>query len=169
MFEVGGSDTDTKYTDLGSELEVVDERTGVTKVTKRMVHERVIHTSATDEQAAKREADVRFKKAAQEKIKLKLSVIGSPTIAAKRTVEVKGLGNYLSGKYFVRAARHKIGTGYTVEVMLKRGTATKVPTDSGSAPASKAAQNTKAAQPDTDLVEDVDERTGASTYRRGDR
>ena len=49
LFEVNGSDTDTKYTDLGDELEVVDERTGVTTIQKRMVHERIVHTSAADD------------------------------------------------------------------------------------------------------------------------
>lgn len=164
LFEVEASDSETKYTDLGEELEVVDERTGTTTIQKRMVHEQVVHTSAADEEAAKKEADARFKKAAQEKIRLKLEVIGDPTLAAKKVVEVAGLGDYLSGKYFIRKATHKIADGYTASLDLKRGTAAKVP--GTGAPKSDADKNNRDAESASELIEVVDERTGESSYER---
>lgn len=166
LFEVNGSDSDTDYTDLGEELEVMDWKTGKTTVQKRMVHERIVHSSAADEAAAKAEADARFKKAAQEKIRLKLDCIGDPTLAAKKLIEVKGLGEYLSGKYFVTRAVHKIADGYLTSLDTKRGISPKVPTAGTSAPTADANKNNRNTSSENDLIEFRDGKTGEISYER---
>jgi len=163
-FEVTADDNETKRTDLGDELEVVDERTGATSIQKRMAHETTVHSSAKDEKEAKREANARFRKASRKRMKLKLQVVGDPTLTAKRVIEVGGLGDYVSGKYFVTMTKHKIQGGYTQDLALKKGSPAKVP---GGAPKSAADKNrAKASKDQTEMFEKIDERTGASTFHR---
>lgn len=163
-----GSDKQTNRTELAEEIEVVDPVTGETTIRKRMAHKAVRHTSAKTEAEAKREADARFKKAARNRIKLKLDLVGDPTMTAKRVIEVRGLGQYLSGKYYVLKALHKIdGNGYVTTIHLRRGTAGKVAGGKGKQTEAKRNRN----QPGRgdELYEKVDEQTGETTYHRRER
>ncbi len=164
QFEVSGSDRDTKRTDLGEEIEVVDARTGgITTVLKRMVHEDTRHTSAQTAEEAKKEADARFKKSSQQRIKLKLDIVGDPTLTAKRVIELRGMGDYLSGKYFVSLSKHIVGNGYAQKLMVKKGAVARVP---GGGPRTQATKNRNKADERQQLIERIDERDGSSSFRR---
>jgi hypothetical protein len=58
-------------------------------------------------------------KAERETIKLSMSVVGDPLLAAKMVVEVRGISSLLSGKSRVTEAKHSIGSkGDVVDLKL---------------------------------------------------
>lgn len=165
-FEVEGSDSATKRTDLGDEIEVmVDPRTGVEK---RMATEVVRHTAARTEAEAKREADARFKAASRRRVKLNLQIVGDPSITAKRVIEVRGLGQYLSGKWYVKTSKHTVsGSGYVQSLECKRGGVGKGKKQSEAAKNRKEAAKKGNGEKEGELFQyNVDGRTGVIAYGR---
>lgn len=54
-------------------------------------------------------------------VKMKAAIIGDPLLLAKTVVQISGIGNRLSGNYYVKSVRHKIsGNGYTSSLELLR-------------------------------------------------
>jgi hypothetical protein len=54
-------------------------------------------------------------------MKLSMNVVGDPTLRAKSIVEVRGITQLLSGKYYVTEVKHVVsGSGYTCELKLTR-------------------------------------------------
>ena len=52
---------------------------------------------------------------------LTASALGDPSLLAKTVVEIQGISLRLSGKYYVKEAKHKIdGAGYTVDLKCLR-------------------------------------------------
>jgi hypothetical protein len=47
-------------------------------------------------------------------------VLGDPSLLAKTVVELDGISQRPSGKYYVKEAKHKIDAGYTVELKCPR-------------------------------------------------
>jgi phage protein D len=73
----------------------------------------------SEKREAKRRADTRFKRAERDSIKLSARVIGDPTIEAGHVVEIRGIGAWLSGKYYLREVKHTISArGYFTECRL---------------------------------------------------
>lgn len=66
----------------------------------------------------KKDADKRFVKSSQVAVKMNMVVVGDPTLLAKTVVRVEGVGKRLTGNYYVKAARHTVGSGYTTELKL---------------------------------------------------
>lgn len=101
-------------------------------------------TTATSKAAAQSEADGIYKRTQLSAVTLKLKIVGDPQLAAKSIVEVRGLGQRLSGKYYVASIKHTISSGYSCELTCKReGTNGK---SGGAGKASAAKPNQK--QPD---------------------
>lgn len=77
-------------------------------------------TRATSESvagAAKREAAGAYKLAQNVAVKIKFDIVGDPRLPAKSVVELAGLGRRLSGKYYLQAVKHTLGSsGYTCSV-----------------------------------------------------
>ena len=68
---------------------------------------------------AKRRAAARFKRAERRTIKLSATAVGDPTMRAGTVVEMRGIGSWLSGKYYLREIRHMISSsGYTMSMKL---------------------------------------------------
>lgn len=108
-------------TALAEVVEVVDPETGRTAVEERAGTSSVRTTSAPTQEEAQREASARFRRAEERAVRLKLTVVGDPTLTARRIIEVRGISRLLSGRYYVRAATHAItGEGYTTELTLQR-------------------------------------------------
>jgi hypothetical protein len=106
---------------LGDVIEVVDPETGNTSLERRN-STIVVHPSAaaTAKQAA-RESNARFRRAERSSVKLSLEVIGDPTLAAKKVIEVRGISPLLSGKYYVTKVKHNLGSsGYMCQLELVR-------------------------------------------------
>ncbi|MCP4607054.1 MAG: hypothetical protein GY847_42165, partial [Proteobacteria bacterium] len=70
---------------------------------------------------AKKAAGKRFKKAERATIKLNMTVIGDPSLRAKSVVEIEGIPQSMSGKYFVHSVKHNISSsGYTCDLKMTR-------------------------------------------------
>jgi len=161
-FEGEGSDSKTSRTELGNQIEVVDPRTGETSIQDRNATGTRHYSSAKNERQAKREADARFRKASRERIKMKLNIVGDPTLTAKRVIEVGGMGDYLSGKYYVAVSKHTItGNGYDQAINLRRGSALRVALGGSDTDADK---NTKQVKEGNELFERVNEMSGETTF-----
>jgi phage protein D len=114
------SDTVPRST-LGELVEVVDPETGSTSLQQRNATVSAHSTAATTPEAAKREAEARFRAAERDTVKLSLQVVGDPTLRAKTIIEVRGISKALSGKYYVAEAKHVINaSGYVVDLKLTR-------------------------------------------------
>ncbi len=114
------SDTVPRST-LGELVEVVDPETGSTSLQQRNATVSAHPTAAATPEAAKREAEARFRAAERDTVKLSLQVVGDPTLRAKTIIEVRGISKALSGKYYVAEAKHVISaSGYVVDLKLTR-------------------------------------------------
>ena len=51
-------------------------------------------------------------------VELSATVIGDPGLLAKTVVEIQGISQRLSGKYYLREAKHKVDASFTID--LKR-------------------------------------------------
>jgi phage protein D len=72
-----------------------------------------------DATSASNEARARFRRAQQQAAKMSVRLIGDPNIYAKSVVKMSGLGQRLSGNYYVKEAVHEITLqGYTTTLSL---------------------------------------------------
>jgi uncharacterized protein len=116
-----GSNTETKRDTLAPVIEIVDPESGATRLEKRNVSEDVRPTAAAAAGSARREADARFRQIQHTTVELTATVLGDPSLLAKTVVEIQGIGQRLSGKYYIKQAKHKIdGSGYVVELQCLR-------------------------------------------------
>jgi len=115
--DVSGSDADTPRDSLGEVIEVVDPETGTTTLDRRNATVSVRSSAASSEGRAQREANARFRTSSRKTVELKLRVVGDPEQLAKAIVAVQGISQFLSGKYYVKSAKHVISSsGYTLDL-----------------------------------------------------
>jgi len=86
----------------------------------------VVETKPTPKPSQKQAqvfADKRFAGAQKVNVKLKLEVVGDPSLVAKSVVAVSGIGTLVDGNYYVRVVKHSIGSGYkcSMETVTDRG------------------------------------------------
>jgi len=106
---------------LGETVEVVDPETGSTSIETRNATASVHPTATSTQKRTARESAARFRAAERSTVKLTMEVVGDPTLRAKSIIEVRGITQLLSGKYYVTEAKHVIsGMGYTCELKLTR-------------------------------------------------
>lgn len=105
--EEGASNAETKRDGHAPITHTVDRRT-LTTATVPIAQNVVMLTTATDAATAKRQADGKYTKAQQATVQLSLSVVGDPLVRATQVIEVVGLSKRLSGKYYVKSAKHKL-------------------------------------------------------------
>ena len=116
-----GSNSATKRDTLGDVIELVDPETGSTRLAKRNVSEEVRPSADASPGTAKRQADAQFRRSQQTTVELSATVLGDPSLLAKTVVEFQGISQRLSGKYYVKEAKHKIdSSGFTVELKCLR-------------------------------------------------
>lgn len=65
-------------------------------------------TSETSAAAAQRHANGRYRRSQQGAVKLKMDIVGDPYVAAKTVVTVSGIGQRLSGLYYVRSCKSTV-------------------------------------------------------------
>lgn len=115
--DASGSDADTSRDSLGDVIEVVDPETGTTSLDRRNATSSVRSSAASTEARARREANARFRTSSRQTVKLKLRVVGDPEQLAKTIIDVQGISSFLSGKYYVKSAKHIISSsGYTLDL-----------------------------------------------------
>lgn len=107
----------TTATNLPGEVLEVNPKTGETKTVIKPAGAASGDVKNTSDPAnAKTEAAKTFTKAQQAVVQLKLNLVGDPHLVAKTVVEVRGLGQRLSGKYFISDLKHKVdSSGYVME------------------------------------------------------
>jgi Bacteriophage probable baseplate hub protein len=155
-----GSNAETQRESLAPVIEIVDPETGATRLERRNIAEDIRPTAESTGATAKREADARYRGAQQLTVELTATVLGDPSLLAKTVVEMQGISLRLSGKYYVKEAKHRIdGSGYTVEIKcLRDGTS-----EHGAAPSQGKPNRGSAADIDPGAlrpVEVVDPETG---------
>lgn len=120
-FEARATNETVERTALAEVVEVVDPETGRSALESRRATGNIRTTTAGSPESAQREADARFRRAEERSVRLRVRVVGDPTLSARRIVEVRNISRLLSGLYYVRAAAHSIsGEGYTTELELLR-------------------------------------------------
>jgi len=78
-------------------------------------------TSEAFEAIGIRKTKGRGKKEKALTVKMKATIIGDPLLLAKTVVNISGIGGRLSGNYYTKKVRHRIGTsGYKCELELLR-------------------------------------------------
>lgn len=165
-----GSNATTTRDSLAPVIEIVDPETGSTRLERRNVSEEVRTTPEASAGTARRVADARYRRSQQTTVELSATVLGDPNVLAKTVVEFQGISQRLSGKYFVKEAKHKIdSSGYTVELKCLRDGTSEV----GGAPSAGRPNRESAADADPNAlrpVEVVDPETGATRieYRRSE-
>ena len=161
-----GSNAKTQRDSLAPVIEIVDPETGTTRLERRNISEDVRPTSEPSSTTAKREADARYRQTQHLTVELSASVIGDPGLLAKTVIELQGISQRLSGKYYVKEAKHKIDAGYTVELKCLRDGHGEL----GGAPSKGKPNRGTTADPDAlQPIEVVDPETGAThiEYRDG--
>lgn len=155
-----GSNSTTSRDSLAPVIEIVDPETGSTRLERRNVSEEVRSSAEPSAVTARREADARFRRAQHTTVELSATVLGDPSLLAKTVVEFQGISQRLSGKYYVKEAKHKIdSSGFTVELKCIRDGHSEL----GGAPSGGRANRGSAADNDPDAlrpVEVVDPETG---------
>jgi len=116
-----GSNAKTQRDSLAPIIEIVDPETGATRLERRNITEDIRSTAEPSSATAKREADARYRQAQHLTVELSATVIGDPSLLAKTVVEIQGISQRLSGKYYLREAKHKVdGSGFTVDLKCIR-------------------------------------------------
>jgi len=68
--------------------------------------------------AVQTEATKKFRNTSLSAVKMTLNCIGDPTILAKSIIKVSGLGERISGKYYVKEVTHDLSDGYDMSIKL---------------------------------------------------
>jgi phage protein D len=105
--KVAGSNSETKRETLAPVLEIVGKESGATHLETRNASETVRSTSEASAAAAKRQVDGAYRRTQHTTVKLSVSIVGDPGLVAKTVVEIQGIGQRLSGKYYVSQASHR--------------------------------------------------------------
>lgn len=155
-----GSNARTQRDSLAPVIELVDPETGATRLERRSIAEDIRSTAEPTSATARREADARYRRAQHQTVELSATVIGDPRLLAKTVVEIQGISQRLSGKYYVREAKHKIaGAGFTIELKCLRDGHSEL----GGPPSQGKPNRGRAADSDPDAlrpIEVVDPETG---------
>jgi len=73
-----------------------------------------------NDQHLKETAEAKYRVTQQSQLKLRLPVVGDPTLTAKRVIRLENFGTLLNGNYYVVRAVHKISGGYYTDLELRR-------------------------------------------------
>ncbi len=71
----------------------------------------IVPTADATTPSARRRARARFRRTQQVAVKMTLPIVGDPLLLAKTVVEVRGMGQRLSIRYYVKEVEHDLGTG----------------------------------------------------------
>jgi phage protein D len=109
--------SDSDRTVLAPTREVIDfehltTTTEQTRVEQNVGSEEVLTTAAPDAATAQREATGRFRRVQQTAVKLTLTLVGDASLLGKTVIAVEGLGQRLSGRYYVQQVTHDLAGGY---------------------------------------------------------
>lgn len=122
-FSATGSNPTTKRDGAAKQVDTID------KITTTNDSNLVVETRPTAKPTQKQGqtyADKRFAGAQKVNVKLKMDIVGDPSLVAKSVIAVGGIGPLVDGNYYVRTVKHQIGSsGYkcSTESVTDRGQA----------------------------------------------
>lgn len=113
------NETDSNRGLLGTVLGIASPSEGASSGQLLTSQESTTTGGSSESAASERDATSRFRRAQQQAVKMTLTMIGDPNILAKSVVNVQGIGQRLSGNYYVTEATHELGSnGYTLRLEL---------------------------------------------------
>ena len=101
---------------LTSVLELLDRGSARSDTEANAAQETTEPNSETDGSAVRREANARQRRHQQTAIKMKMDVVGDPLQFAKTVIQLEGVGQRLSVRYWVKSVTHKLGPGYMMNL-----------------------------------------------------
>lgn len=88
-------------------------------VEENLASEDVVPTADATSTAARRRARGRFRRAQQVAVKMSAPVVGDPLLLAKTVVQVQGMGQRLSIRYYLKEVEHDLATnGYECKLKM---------------------------------------------------
>lgn len=101
-------------------VEIIDPDTGNTTTVERILASSdVVPSADATPAAARRRARGRFRRTQQVAVKMSIPIVGDPLLLAKTIVEVRGMGQRLSIRYYTKEVEHDLSTsGYTCKLKL---------------------------------------------------
>jgi phage protein D len=143
-----GSDGETKRDVLGAE--------GTSALTRGAAGElvrgtKVVASPERDGATVKHEADMHFKRHEEQEIKAKAEIIGDSYLPAKSVIEITGISDLLSGKYYVEKHTHELSRdgGYSGKLVLIKNAVDRMPTsEPPELDSTKATKNVKGVKKD---------------------
>lgn len=118
--EAADNNTDTDRPVLTEIVEIIDPGTGnANTVEQPLASEEVTPTADATPEAAQTRARARFRRVQQVAIKMKFPVIGDATLFAKSVVQIRGMGQRLSIRYYLEEVEHDLSkSGYTCNLKM---------------------------------------------------
>lgn len=112
--------TDSNRTTLTHIVDVPDPETGaITEVERRVAQEQTVTTADETSTRATRRARGRYRRTQQVAVKMKAKIVGDPVLLAKTIVQIVGMGQRLSVKYYLEEVVHNLEPGgYTCDLKL---------------------------------------------------
>ena len=109
---IGDNDSDPNRPTAAPIVEIIDPDTGnATTVERTLASEDVVPTADATSAAVRRRARARFRRTQQVAVKMSLPIVGDPLLLAKTIVEIRGMGQRLSIRYYTTEVEHDLGTG----------------------------------------------------------
>ncbi len=110
------NNSDKDRATLSPIIEIVDPDTGAT-TEGVLASEDVVPTADTTNDAAKRRARGRFRRTQQVAIKMGYAMVGDPLLLGKSVVQMEGMGQRLSVRYYLTEVEHDLAaSGYVCNV-----------------------------------------------------
>jgi phage protein D len=123
--EVADNDSDNNRNVIAPVTELLlDDTTTEITVRKRFPEKRIggndtVLTADDNASKASQTAKSRFRRAQQVAVKMKLTIVGDPLLLAKSVVQIEGMGQRLSIRYWVEEVEHVFTPGsYTCQLSL---------------------------------------------------
>lgn len=112
--------TDSNRDTLTELVEVIDPDSGdATTVERRVAQEQTVTTADGDNTRATRRARGRFRRVQQVAVKMKAKIVGDPVLLAKTIVQIVGMGQRLSVKYYLEEVIHNLApSGYDCDLKM---------------------------------------------------
>jgi len=119
---VGDNTEASDRTTLAAVLELVapdDAIAAGEPLAKNLASEWFIPTTEKTEATARRMALAKYERAQLEAIELDCGAVGDPWLVAKSVVLILGIGETLSGLFYISGVKHKVGSGYKMSFKCK--------------------------------------------------
>lgn len=147
-YEVEATETGNVRSGLGYETEAITPGEEKGQREERLARETVIPVSGLTEEEAQQRVDEIQKRMASGRYAMIWSAIGDPDVAAKQVVEMHGVSEFMSGKFYLKKVRHVVNPGsYVQELTGTKDNPAVVPKNIGKDQAHTGGDTATGAQP----------------------